>query len=481
MGKIVKYCSTCEEGFSEKFSFCPNCATELTAYEMKPVAERPEVSESVEIEESPFALANETMADVNASDTNAEISESEGDILEFDNSANDIEEPLEIRDESGAYDETVFEPVSFEADGESDEEDLMIEEFGNEPGDEVAEVSKPEKVAVVRASTAPVTTLFGTDGIPEADKTSGYIYSSRIDDDYGVTVINEGSGSLRKKLLLGASALVLTAVFGSVLWSVFNHPFFVAAIDDEGFLPAIIELTPTQIEEEPPKKANDKDSGGGGGGGTERDKPASQGELPSQTRDRIPPPMPVERLTNPSLVVINKTEGDIVRKRNDRMGIPDGLSGDISGGTGSGGGFGSGRGTGVGSGRGTGEGSGIGSGSGSGVGDGNGPGTGSGRTRTVEPPKPQPAGPTTSIKILSKPRPGYTDEARQNNVQGTVMLKVTFMSNGSVGGVSSIKGLPYGLTEKAIAAARQINFTPAMRNGQPYSVTKTIQYNFTIY
>jgi len=58
---------------------------------------------------------------------------------------------------------------------------------------------------------------------------------------------------------------------------------------------------------------------------------------------------------------------------------------------------------------------------------------------------------------------------------------VTFMANGSIGGVSTVKGLPYGLTEKAIAAARQIRFTPPMRNGQPYTVNKVVHFNFTIY
>jgi hypothetical protein len=61
------------------------------------------------------------------------------------------------------------------------------------------------------------------------------------------------------------------------------------------------------------------------------------------------------------------------------------------------------------------------------------------------------------------------------------MLTVTFLSSGSIGGVSAVKGLPNGLTEKAIAAAREIQFKPAMKNGQAYTVVKRIQYNFTIY
>jgi len=187
----------------------------------------------------------------------------------------------------------------------------------------------------------------------------------------------------------------------------------------------------------------------------------------------------MERMNNPSIPVINKTDGDIKRKQNDRTGLPTGLAGSISSGTGSGGGIGNGRGTGVGSGRGSGEGSGIGSGSGSGRGNGTGSGTGNGRGRTKPPPVKK--GPTVGIKILGKPRPGYTDQARQHNVQGIVLLRVTFLASGRIGRISAIKGLPHGLTAKAMAAARRIRFTPKMVNGTPRSFTKRIQYNFTIY
>ena len=38
MGKIVKYCSSCDEGFAEKFGFCPDCGKQLEAFEMNPLA-----------------------------------------------------------------------------------------------------------------------------------------------------------------------------------------------------------------------------------------------------------------------------------------------------------------------------------------------------------------------------------------------------------------------------------------------------------
>src|SRR5688500_6782799 len=40
MGKIVKYCSACEEGFAEKFGFCPNCGAPLAAFELNPLTEK---------------------------------------------------------------------------------------------------------------------------------------------------------------------------------------------------------------------------------------------------------------------------------------------------------------------------------------------------------------------------------------------------------------------------------------------------------
>jgi len=55
------------------------------------------------------------------------------------------------------------------------------------------------------------------------------------------------------------------------------------------------------------------------------------------------------------------------------------------------------------------------------------------------------------------------------------------MANGSIGSIVPVTRLGYGLTEKAIAAARQIQFEPKKVNGIAQSVTKTIEYNFNIY
>lgn len=148
-----------------------------------------------------------------------------------------------------------------------------------------------------------------------------------------------------------------------------------------------------------------------------------------------------------------------------------------SDGTGSGGGLGTGRGQGVGRGQGSGD------GMGSGTGDGPGPGTGragTGGNTELTIPKPPPTN-TTPLKILSKPKAEYTDAARTNQVQGTVTLRVTFLANGTIGSVTPVSGLPDGLTQQAINAAKMIRFEPAKRDGKPISITKQFQYSFTLY
>jgi TonB family protein len=103
-----------------------------------------------------------------------------------------------------------------------------------------------------------------------------------------------------------------------------------------------------------------------------------------------------------------------------------------------------------------------------------------GSEREAESHKPQCPG-TRALKILAKPRPNYTDLARQNNIRGNVTLRITFLASGQIGSISPVSGLAYGLTEQAIAAARNIRFEPATKDGMPYTVARTVQYSFSIY
>jgi len=82
------------------------------------------------------------------------------------------------------------------------------------------------------------------------------------------------------------------------------------------------------------------------------------------------------------------------------------------------------------------------------------------------------------VHVLEKPEADYTKEARKNQLSGTVILKALFARDGTVVKINVVAGLPYGLTERAIAAARLIKFTPAMKEGKPGSLWMQLGDNF---
>jgi len=84
-------------------------------------------------------------------------------------------------------------------------------------------------------------------------------------------------------------------------------------------------------------------------------------------------------------------------------------------------------------------------------------------------------------RLGMKPEPSYTDSARLNQITGTVVLKAVFSRNGSVTNIRTVSGLPFGLTEKAIDAARKIKFVPAMKDGKFVSMWIQLEYNFNLY
>lgn len=84
-------------------------------------------------------------------------------------------------------------------------------------------------------------------------------------------------------------------------------------------------------------------------------------------------------------------------------------------------------------------------------------------------------------RILSKPEPVYTEEARKNQVIGKVVLSAVFSETGEVTEVKVIEGLSHGLTERAIEAAKRITFVPAESNGKKISFRMTLEYYFNLY
>jgi TonB family protein len=233
-------------------------------------------------------------------------------------------------------------------------------------------------------------------------------------------------------------------------------------------------------------KPQQEKPGGGGGGGRQETTPASAGKLPqaSLTVPQILPPDPKPPLIkNPALPVAATVVADPLLVPPDARvaayGDPKSTSTTPSSGPGTGNGIGNGTGTGVG----PGEGGGIGPGRGGNIGGGDyregggGPGGGGGGGKDIYSGKEV----TQKARVLSKPEPQYTEEARKNQITGTVVLRAVFTSSGQVTNIRAVSGLPFGLTDRAIAAARLIKFTPAMKDGRPVSMYIQLEYNFNLY
>ncbi len=101
----------------------------------------------------------------------------------------------------------------------------------------------------------------------------------------------------------------------------------------------------------------------------------------------------------------------------------------------------------------------------------------------AEVPKSRPAAnpsPTQPVEILAKPKPVYTQEARNLKIEGDVLVEVVFTAAGQVNVIRVVRGLGHGLDEAAVRAAQQIRFKPAKRDGQPVDFPATVHIIFQL-
>ena len=298
----------------------------------------------------------------------------------------------------------------------------------------------------------------------------------------------EGSPRRRKRLLQAGAATAVIAYASIALVTMLigllitpkSRPAVIAGPEDE----EIRNSWKITLATEPPKsliakKSSDGFLGGSqrqrrrarGGGGSGDRTPANVGVAPTASlmqQLKAPDPMP-PKIEHPSLIVRETVFADpkSFLPRFGTIGLKDGVNGPLS----------------------------AGEGPGTGLGPGEGPGYNKGRKGGVggddfAPPGGKTAGPgdgplrmTANLRptILYKERAPYTEDARQNRVQGVVVLNVTFGADSRIHDIGVMRGLPHGLTEKAIEAAKRIRFTPAIRDGKPVSVRGHIEFNFALY
>jgi TonB family protein len=529
----MKFCSRCEEEFADKFSFCPVDGTPLTPVSAKaPAIEEPSVTVS----------RNNSAADNDDSVTRAdgflhvvpriEPARHVGHASHAAAGAGSMalaprgEYHLTIMSDAG-----LVARLAHEVKDVAHEYELTWPEFKRDPfgftkrtfvgyGQMFTKfLRKPNVMLAMGAAVLGVLALVGAVTMMERAQSANTsriglivfalfaggllvaLFSTWLGRERGAAVMGaEPSDSRSVVAAMVTSFVFLFAILGVIVAMDYRHRQheLVAQAEEGETVDQIFDIPNEQPTPDPGtagfnkgngggSKPKPEKAGGGGGGGREEAKPASYGKLPQASLDvpQILPPDPKPVLPkNPVLPVAATVNADPMLVPPDARVLPYGdyksKSTDPSSGPGSGNGIGTGNGTGVG----PGEGNGVGPGRNGNIGGGDfragggGPGGGGGGDENkIFTGKEV----TSKARLISKPEPQYTEDARKNQITGTVVLKVVFTSGGSVTNIRTVSGLPYGLTERAIAAARQIKFVPATKDGHPVSMWMQLEYNFNLY
>jgi TonB family protein len=523
----MKFCSVCEEEFADKFSFCPVDGTPLSLV-------------SAKVDDPSLTVDRDPSLTVSKDNQSPAIESAAAYVEEpVDNkpvyaAASNTSSALVLRDE---YHLTIMDDsglvarLSHELKDVAHEYELTWPEFKRDPfgftkrtfvgyGQMFRKfLGKPNVLLAMGAAFLGMLALVGAVVVMDRSQSAsssrvGLIVFAVIAGGLLVALFSTWLGRERGAAVMGAepsdsrsvvAAMVssfafLFVILGVIVWAEHRNrqQALLAQNNEELQVEQMLDIPDEQPTPDPGTAGLNKGSGGGskpkperaaggGGGGREEQKPASFGKVPQASLEVpqvvAPDPKPPQ-IKNPSLPVAATVVADPLLVPPDARVLPYGDYKSKSTDPSSGPGTGNGIGTGTGGGIGPGEGGGLGPGRGGNIGGGDfnagggGPGGGGGgdysRIFTGKDV-------TTKARLISKPEPQYTEDARKNQITGTVVLKVVFASSGSVTNIRTVSGLPYGLTERAIAAARLIKFVPATKDGHQVSMWMQLEYNFNLY
>lgn len=514
----MKFCSRCQEEFADKFSFCPVDGTPLSVM----VAETEEPSLTVSREDPAITFSAARSRDDDSETSAVGTPEFAGASSAL---AGRDEYHLTIMDDAG-----LVARLSHELRDVAHEYELTWPEFKRDPfgftkrtfigyGQMLRKFLGNKNVLVAMgAAVLAMGALVGAVALLDRSQSTkssrvGLIifaifaagmlvalFSTWLGRERGAAVMGAEPADSRSVVAAMISSFVfLFAIMAVILFVDRRHQAQLLAQNQEELqVEQMIDIPNEQPTPDPGNAGLNKGSGGGskpkperpqggGGGGREEQKPASFGKPPQASLEVpqvvAPDPKPPQ-IKNPSLPVAATIVADPLLVPPDARVLPYGdfksKSTDPSSGPGTGNGIGTGQGGGIG----PGEGGGIGPGRGGNMGGGDfnagggGPGGGGGGDYSkIFTGKEV----TSKARLISKPEPQYTEDARKNQITGTVVLKVVFTSSGQVTNIRTVSGLPFGLTERAIAAARMIKFVPATKDGHQVSMWMQLEYNFNLY
>jgi len=524
----MKFCSRCEEEFADKFSFCPVDGTPLSSVVAK--SEEPSVTVNKEVVTSNRPLS--IIAPPSESGTSQDTSV--GKTPAYSAAASSASSALARREEFHLTimdDAGLVQRLAHEISDVSHEYQLTWPEFKRDPfgftkrtvigystmmrrflGNRnillamgVAVLAMLGLVAAVALLDRSQSAGSGRIGLIVFAVIAGgmlvALFSTWLGRERGAAIMGAEPTDSQNAVwgMVSAFAVILLIVGGGTIYGFLHKKTLEEQQrEEELVVQNIVDIPTEQPTPDPGNAGLNKGSGGGskpkperpaggGGGGREDPKPASFGKVPQASLEVpqvvAPDPKPPQ-IKNPSLPVAATVVADPMLVPPDARVLPYGdfksKSTDPSSGPGTGNGIGNGKGGGIG----PGEGGGLGPGRGGNMGGGDfnagggGPGGGGGGDYSkIFTGKDV----TSKARLLSKPEPQYTEDARKNQIVGTVVLKVVFASSGQVTNIRTVSGLPYGLTDRAIAAARQIRFVPATKDGHQVSMWMQLEYNFNLY
>ncbi len=82
--------------------------------------------------------------------------------------------------------------------------------------------------------------------------------------------------------------------------------------------------------------------------------------------------------------------------------------------------------------------------------------------------------------VANRTDPAYTDEALAARIQGTVILQLMIGTDGIASDIHVVRGLGYGLDDKAVECVEAWRFRPALRNGEPVETKAQVEINFRL-